>query len=552
MDNNGNMPPLETSPQNTPPKNGKESPLLYDAGFSATPLIATTLPSPSNGNSTFITNSLNIQRSPSTAKDQAEALARALSVKSAKSNGSVDSSSRPSTISNRLAGRHSELQERGRPRTDSNSSLIDATENCNLSKSSSNKSVRSVQATGNFPLGTLRVHSPPPTRPGSQPEHECLKSGDVFIARGIPPGSILGYDTQVLTISAHDSFEGIKDIPAGVHLIWGGSDLTSLRNGFWFISSKRASDEYGEIHVRRWDSQNEVLQEEVSMAEIRIQKSELPELLHKMQSYNATASSPVAQASLFVSSSPTTTTKDPNIWLHLTSCMKGAMLNKITGQKWNHWQASSFHDYNPHGYSSKSSRDADITIDNYKDEVLNFIFPKETRTFSDSSRGRQRTEQAMDSTSYIEDIINENCTYQDSDEIIGEVQFCYLTGMLLGNIACMEHWAHVVKTVFHAYFLSLEMPVFFTKFIQAVHNQFRYDHEYLDGSILDHDGNLAHDLRVALIVFKSRLNEQLLAQGAALNSDQSALAKSFEEFEEWLWKWDWDLRGTYVRSGKIQ
>ncbi|TVY49881.1 hypothetical protein LOCC1_G000170 [Lachnellula occidentalis] len=547
MENNSKPSSMETTPSKARSNNGDESPLPSDAAFSATPLVAPTLPPPSNANSTFITNSINIQRSPSTAKEHAEALGRTLSFKS---NGSVDSSGRPSAISSRLGPLH---ESRGR--AESNSSLIDATTKCCLSKSSSNRSVNSVQAVGTFPLGTLRVHSPSsPTRSASpdSPQHECLKSGDVFICRGIPRGSILGYDSQLLTVRAPDQFEGIKDIPAGVHLIWGGSSLTSLRNGFWFISSKRASDEYGEIHVRRWDSQNEVLQEEVTKAEVRIQKSELPEFLHKMLPYNATASAPLAQANSTVSTTPTTATKDPNIWPQMTSCIKGALLSKVTGQQWNHWQVSSFHDYKRKGHSSKSSRDADITIDNYRDEVLNFVFPKDTRTFSDESRGRQRTQQAMDSSSYVEDIINDKCTYQDSDEIIGEVQFCYLTGMVLGNIACMEQWAHVVKIVFHAYYLSLEMPVFFTKFIQAVHSQFRYDHEYLDGSILDHDSNLTHDLRVALIVFKSRLNEQLLAQGKDLSREQSALAKAFEEFEEWLWKWDWDLRGNYVRSGQIQ
>lgn len=537
----------EKSPQK--PLQSPGSPLLSDAGFHATPL-APTLPPPSNGDPSFITNSLSLQRNPSAAKDKADLLARKLSTKSVHSTKSADSK-RLSTGSGRLASRLPEVEERGKSRGDSNSSLVDATNDCNLSHSDSNKSVRSVQAVGNFPLGTLRVHSPSPVRPGSEPEHECLQDGDVFIARGVPAGAILGYDTHVLTISARDQFEGIKDIPAGVHLIWGGSGLTSLRNGFWFISSKPATDVYGEIHVRRWDVQNEVLSEQISQAEVRIQKSELPEILHKMQSYPTTPIAPPTKSDVDGPSSPAAA-KDPNTWSQLTSCIKGSLLSKVTGQQWNHWQVSSYHDVNPHGHKTPASRDADITIDNYKDDVLNFVFPKETRTFSDASRGRQRTEQALDSTSYIEDIINENCTYKDSDEIIGEVQFCYLTGMLLGNIACMEQWAHIVKTVFHAYFLSLEMPTFFTKFIQAIHNQFRYDHDYLDGSILDHDNNLTHDLKVALTVFKSRLNEQLLAHGASLSGDQHALAKAFEKFEEWLWKWDWDLRGNYVRTGKIQ
>lgn len=535
--------PEKKTPQTTPDKNGSSSPLLSDASFTSTPLITST--PPSNSNPTFITNSLNLQRNPSTTKEQTEALNRAVSISS---NRSIDPS-RKSTLPSRLVASH---QERGRARTDSDSSLLDNTNNSSLTKSPSNASVRSVQAVGSFPLGSLRVVSPSPPRAGDAGSHECLKSGDVFIVRGVPEGAIIGYDTHVLTVSMRDQFEGIKGIPPGVHLVWGGSAVTSLRNGFWFMSPKRASDEYGEIHVRRWDNQNEVLQEEISMAEVRIQKSELPELLPKMQSYAASNKAPLTQVNTTDSNNPTIAAKDPAIWLQLTSCMKGPMLNKVTGQKWNHWQVSSFHDYSSRSRNANSNREADITIDNYKDEVLNFIFPKDTRTFSETSQGRARTEQALDSTSHIEDIINENCTYQDSDEIIGELQFCYLTGMLLGNLACMEHWAHVVKTVFHAHTLAVEMPVFFTKFIQAVHTQFRYDNDYIDGSILDHDTNLVHDLTMILITFKSRLNERLIARGSTLTRDQTALATAFEEFEEWLWKWGWDLRGNYVRSGKIQ
>jgi len=429
MDHDGNTPEKKT-PEISPQKNGSSSPLLSDASFTATPLITST--ALSNGNSTFITNSLNLQRNPSTAKEQNEDLNRAASISS---NRSIDLS-RKSTLSSRLVASH---QERGRTRTDSDSSLLDTANNSSLTKSLSNASVRSVQAVGNFPLGSLRVHSPSPPRPGEAGSHECLKSGDVFIVRGVPEGSIIGYDSHVLTVNKRDQFEGIKDIPPGVHLVWGGSAVTSLRNGFWFMSPKRASDEYGEIHVRRWDTQNEVLQEEISMAEVRIQKTELPELLPKMQSYPASNKAPLTQVNSVDSKKPTMAAKDPTIWPQLTSCMKGPMLNKVTGQKWNHWQVSSFHDYSSRSHNANSSRDADITIDNYKDEVLNFVFPKDTRTFSKTSQGRTRTEQALDSTSHIEDIINENCTYQDSDEIIGEVQFCYLTGMLLGNLACMEH-----------------------------------------------------------------------------------------------------------------
>lgn len=106
--------------------------------------------------------------------------------------------------------------------------------------------------------------------------------------------------------------------------------------------------------------------------------------------------------------------------------------------------------------------------------------------------------------------------------------------------------------MFQAFKLALDLPVFFRKVIEAVHTQFTYDYEGLDGSILDQDPNLPHDMKMILTVFKSRLNEQLIARGSNITPDQAAVGEAFEALESWLWKWNWDLRGNYVRSGQIQ
>ena len=106
--------------------------------------------------------------------------------------------------------------------------------------------------------------------------------------------------------------------------------------------------------------------------------------------------------------------------------------------------------------------------------------------------------------------------------------------------------------MFKAYRLALDLPLFFSKVIEAVHAQFIFDHEGLDGSILDHDSNLVKDLKMILTTFKSRLNELLMGQGSKITSDQEAVGKAFEALESWLWKWNWDLRGNYVRSGQVQ
>jgi A1 cistron-splicing factor AAR2 len=248
-----------------------------DSAFHATPINATVASTPpktgdysSKNNSTFMQNQISIQRSPSAVKEQASALSRKLSIKSNDSHSSNDANQTHLGITNVLSSipQADEQMDRGRG-GDSTSNLVEAANKCTLSKSSSErsgksvggKSVRSIHAVGTCPLGTLRVHSPSPTRAPSGETYESLKSGDIVIVRDIPAGSLFGYDTRCLEITRKEQFEGIKNLPPGAHFIWGGSSKSSLRSGFWLMSSKRASDQYGEIIIKRWDKYGGVLEE---------------------------------------------------------------------------------------------------------------------------------------------------------------------------------------------------------------------------------------------------------------------------------------------------
>jgi A1 cistron-splicing factor AAR2 len=511
---------------------------------------------------TFMQNQISIQRSPTTAQSHVFALHRQLSTKS---NGSLDPSLQ-SGIAGILANNEEDQDVRGRGRVDSDSNIVESTSNCSLTKSSSTatdksaksvhsiksvrsvRSVRSVHAVGSYPLGSLRVHSPSPTRRDAN-THPCLKSGDVVIVRDMSPGSVFGCDATSVTIKNTGDFYGVRDLPPGAHFVWGGTNVSSSRNGFWIMSAKRASDEFGEVHVKHWNTYDEILEEEVSTAEVRIQKEHLPEIFETLKAYSIGNGGQAIPPNQAVHGKSLLYAKDCNIWHYLTSCMKGALLSRITGYEWNKWQVSSNHDCKPPVTESHRTEES---LEYRKDEVLDFVFPKVNRTFSESTFGRERTEQAMDTSAHVMGIVTRHCSYEDSDEIIGELQFCYITGMTLGNAACQEQWANIVKVLFRAYNLALDNPVFFRKVIESIHAQFIYDDGGFDSSILDHDSGLEDELKLLLITFKSRLNELLLAQGSHITGDQSEVGRAFEELESWLWKWGWDLRGNYVRSGKIQ
>jgi A1 cistron-splicing factor AAR2 len=258
--------------------------LESDDAFSATPVITNASKVDSNASTTdptFIQNQISIQRSSSIAISQASALSRKLSVKSS---GSHEATGTP--ISGVLLDNGEERAGHGLGCGNSNAPLAEATTNCSLAKSTSAstngslksvesaKSVRSVHAVGSYPLGSLRVHSPSPTRESTEVRH-FLKSGDVVIIRDIPIGSLFGYDTRGFIIKGEDNFEGLKEIPPGAHFIWGGSSATSLRNGFWIMSNK-ATDELGEIYVKRWDKENEVLEEVSKQSQVRTISLQFP------------------------------------------------------------------------------------------------------------------------------------------------------------------------------------------------------------------------------------------------------------------------------------
>ncbi|KAL3425587.1 AAR2 protein [Phlyctema vagabunda] len=544
--------------------NGNTSPptpeMGSDAAFSATPLITGTHAVRSDDgtppvNSTFIQNQISIQRASSTAKSQASTLGRGISVRSngsLKSTKSYDAGLSQSAILAVIGMSDDEDNEmRGRDQEGALSNLTSTMGKCSLSKSpststvyssrslQSSKSVRSVHTVGAYPLGSLRVHSPSPTRGES---FDGLLLGDVIIVSGIQNGCLLGYDTASLTINQNKaSFDGIKEVPYGAHFVWAAAEKESTRTGVWLMSSKRGSTEIGDTHVLRWDQYEECLVWEVSKAEVRIQTDDVPKNFDKLHPYSVDRLHGGEDAGAVQSYT------DPSIWPRLTGYIKGSFLQKVTGKEWNNWQFSSNDDYKN---NSKQDDTLEIAPDYRRNEVLSFVFPKENRSFSLDTIGRERTEDAMDTSNYVMRTISTLCTFGDEDELVGEMQFCYITGMCLGNAACLEHWAHIVKHVFRAYKLSVDSPGLMEKFIRTLLAQLTYD-ERFDESILDSSG-LREELRMMLTVFKARLNELLLSLNEELKPAHISVGKAFGELEAWLWKWNWDLRANYVRSGKVQ
>jgi A1 cistron-splicing factor AAR2 len=99
--------------------------------------------------------------------------------------------------------------------------------------------------------------------------------------------------------------------------------------------------------------------------------------------------------------------------------------------------------------------------------------------------------------------------------------------------------------------LVVEKPQLARSLVQTFHAQLLYNGRYLQEDVLGMMPEHAHKLQKALITYKARLDERLLALGDQCTPDQCAVGVAFSSLESWLWTLGWDLRGEYLRSGNV-
>ncbi|KAI0022024.1 hypothetical protein F4780DRAFT_778039 [Xylariomycetidae sp. FL0641] len=423
------------------------------------------------------------------------------------------------------------------------------------------KSVEDVNAIGTFPLGSLRVNEPdlddspltPLTIPDmdrSDPKFACLKTGDVFLLDDLPAGFTIGCDT--ISFNASQPFPGFRHIPSGAHLIWvAPSESTSSRSAYWIFTPERDADAPGEAYVKQWDKFNEILSDPASLAEERIQKENLEKTFESLAPYQLEAAPP---------KKPKGDTEDNDteavapsldtdtVWYQLTFAIYPALLNRITGQAQKTWPVTTTDRVVGEPTLAEEAR-----LYAKGASQLHFTFPMDAHLVNPAAEGAERTRQALDPTSWILDKLEGSMDdeVRSADDLIGELQFAFLTGAHLGNFSCLEQWWFLAtRVVFRAYDLVTARPALARHLILTVHAQLLYNDRYLQGdSILDAMPVHAKDLQKALITYKARLDERL--DDVIVTEDVQAVGAAFGSLEAYLTNLGWDLGNDYVRSGTV-
>ncbi|KAL6859319.1 AAR2 domain-containing protein [Trichoderma novae-zelandiae] len=370
------------------------------------------------------------------------------------------------------------------------------------------------------------------------------EGGDVLLILDLPEFYLLGCDTMSFT-ARH--FRGIKDIPAGPHFVWvTHPDSGAVRTGF-FIMAAGAQ----QVHVLQWDKYHETISEP-SRAEARFQAEGLDTFHHLLVPYNDPS---LINSELDKRDGLTQTSLNwkSKMWKRLAGSITQRVLVRVIGQHTTSWHVDTT-DRVQGALHVAAEMELDRRLPNHylQSRELRFSFPQNAKTYSAAVVGADRSLAATDATSYLMSVMSDPNKALSDDDVVGELQLAFIVGVHLGNHACIQQWWHMVlRLVLRAFLLPELRPVLATKLLQAIAAQLGYSSRWLDESILDPNEPNSNDLRLALIIYKRRLDEVLEGLGDEATAQQLAVGTSFAKIESEVVGLGWDLDGDYLRKGKV-
>ncbi|KUI65077.1 hypothetical protein VM1G_00392 [Cytospora mali] len=520
----------------------------------------------------------------------------------------------------------------------------------------STRSHVSVSAIGTLPLGSLHVHrAMDPPRPQQQQLPDALpqadasdmpplgddvavsggltapgtstrggvEGGDAFVVLDLPKHSTVGCDAKAIGTGTSE-FRGFRDIPPGPHFIWISEPGAMSRSGHWFVTAD--GEGKGRVRIKQWDKFNEVLVQPASRFEVRDLSENIASLYPQLvphgyggggDDYTTTTTTTTTTAAAVAprkisQGRPDIEDEDPaQVWRRLTSAIDEKVLSRITGKRGvSEWLVDT-------SDSAKGEPGFPHTTQTYKTVAgtgeLDFLFPEGDVDLGAIGHGRDNPRAAgagggggdggkgegadhatPDTTVSILRLLDHPGTRITDSDLLGELQFAFLTGLHLSNLSCVDQWWHLVlKVILRAHDLALVRPGLARAFVQTLHAQMVYNEEYITGnsggsaaaaaggggggggggrneegeeeegfgdeqshrheyggadaqgtSILDIVPGNKRKLREALALYKRRMDEILLNVPGEerITAEQGAVGQAFVDMETWFWQFGWDLR----------
>jgi A1 cistron-splicing factor AAR2 len=354
----------------------------------------------------------------------------------------------------------------------------------------------------------------------------------------LPPKSLAGID--LLSFTTTSRFKGVRNLPQGWHFIFCSStDSFSLRHASWF-QTKRNSTNEPELHVQRWNAENEQLIQETNQTELMKLRANIGSIWKEnLTPYRQTSSQDVPSSSNAIE-------EQSADWQHLTDCISPPLLSRILGTTSDHWTLST-------ASSAKVDSDDIPNLSNpgaegseiQQEKELEFLPIDLKRTWPVNATGRERTEAARDHSWYLNSLIEHHCTEKDDKEVIGELQFCFLMSLCLNNFSCLEQWKRVLSLLFTSFNAVAERPGLFVKAIRMVKLHVKHVND-AEGGFFDLDDEGGRLIKSLLRRFKLGLKE-------VESLGKQDVLEELEELETFLRnEFGWELDEVVLRHGFVQ
>lgn len=342
----------------------------------------------------------------------------------------------------------------------------------------------------------------------------------------LPPSALAGID--LLSFTTTPRFRGVKDLPSGWHFVFTGTSTAfSIRHGIWF-----RVEEHHQLTVTRWHQQDETLSVVTDEAEKLRWRANIGKVWEK-------GLTPYRQSS---------TSKDEaqvlsGDWLQLTSYISDKLLRRIT-----QGDSESLH------LTSASSASQDLDdipglssseSKTHPEKELHFLPIDLKRTWRPDATGRERTDAAQDRSWALSSLMSE-LGNRDGDEIIGELQFCFLVLLTLNNWSCLEQWKRLLTLVFTCKTAVPTHPDLFIRAIATLRLQLMHCKDAEGGLIdlADEGGSL---LKSLLTRFRNGLD------GLPRIEEVQDVLDELDDLEAYLRdEHGWQFGGSFAKSGLLE
>jgi hypothetical protein len=337
---------------------------------------------------------------------------------------------------------------------------------------------------------------------------EAYSSTMTLVILDAPPGTSMTLDT--LAFSSTTSFRGIKFINQGIHLLTYGLDKTDLgmRNGFFFNAKP------GNVSAWKWDEKTEQL---FPIREI-VQGHELQQRLESLHPYLTTFQPPEDD--------------EKTTWSDLIKYITPEILNRVLPADWAFTsQTPSTNDEATDQLSSLPSSKAEA--------ILKFISVNLNNTFNPHSIGRERTEQVLDKSYYLNTLLQQ---LPDELALLGEFQLSFITVLYMNNFSGFETWKYLFSVFCGCKTALRSRERLFRNFLTVLRQEFEMCTEETFMEVILEGNFVANNLKT------------LIASIEDLDPKSSALEFSFAQLMGLLgskFHWDPIYRGAPRKGAMV-